>query len=89
MVAVWEARAEQEVVEVAKNNNNRVSRTEHHRPRLASNRRKGGTSVSGGGGSLETLDDILLRWDTNNNSLVHELGPSSTLKSKVWIRAKP
>jgi len=85
MVAVWEARAEQEVVEVAKNNNNRVSRTEHHRPRLASNRRKGGTSVSGGGGSLETLDDILL--SLQNAIVINEektnLGENSTEEEKV------
>merc|ERR1712243_25805 len=59
MVAVWEARAEQEVAELAKNTNTRKqSKTEYHRARLGSNRRKGGSGVSAE--SIESLDDILL-----------------------------
>ena len=65
MVAVWEARAEQEVAELAKNTNTRKQST--HRPRLGSNRRKGNSGVSAE--SIESLDDILLRWDYSSCSL--------------------
>merc|ERR1711909_180527 len=76
MVAVWEAKAEQESAEVAKNNTRKV------RPRLGSNRRKGSTAVSGGGGSLESLDDILL--SLQNAIVINEdNGEQSTEEEKV------
>merc|ERR1712179_37515 len=76
MVAVWEAKAEQESAEEAKNNTRKV------RPRLGSNRRKGSTAVSGGGGSLESLDDILL--SLQNAIVINEdNGEQSTEEEKV------
>merc|ERR1711936_32574 len=76
MVAVWEAKAEQESAEVAKINTRKV------RPRLGSNRRKGSTAVSGGGGSLESLDDILL--SLQNDIVINEdNGEQSTEEEKV------